>query len=190
MKSLNSFLFLSLLSLNFIVQGQNYLNEQKVVANDRERFSGGLGSDVAINFNQILAGAYWEDKDSVGVDSVKRAGAIYIYELQNTGKWSQVQKLVHSDRNSDDELGESLASHGKYMVAGMEGYGSDGGAFLFKRGGDRKWTEVDSYEPADGFTLGTDVSIFDDFVLVSDELNQKDENDQNYMAAAGAVYIL
>ncbi len=79
--------------------------EAKLVATDRganRRF----GESVAITDYRILVGARLEGYNPVGADYKIKAGAAYIYHIDEDDDWYQFQKLVASDRDERDFFGK------------------------------------------------------------------------------------
>ena len=52
-----------------------------------------FGYAVAINGSDVIVGAYQQDLDAAGGNSVTNAGAVYTYSRSGT-TWSQPQKMV------------------------------------------------------------------------------------------------
>ena len=48
---------------------------------------------------------------------ISNAGSAYIFERTN-GTWTQIQKIVASDRAADDHFGYSVAISGNYAIVG------------------------------------------------------------------------
>ena len=58
----------------------------KLVADDRSHRAR-FGFSVSISGDNALVGAPWEDFDRMGVDSLLRAGALYVFERKPNGGW-------------------------------------------------------------------------------------------------------
>lgn len=145
----------------------------KVVAPDRateDRF----GYAVSINGDYASVGAYNEDEDENGNNTISSAGAVYVYKRENNGNWSFQQKLVPTTRPDNSEwLGWSLDMDSEYIVAGAiaadEPSASSGAVYIFKRDVNDTWNEVDKLTATDGIQgewFGYDVAIQDDRILV------------------------
>src|SRR5690606_23197417 len=117
--------------------------QQKLVASDRGA-GDYFGTVVAISGDYIVIGAYNEDEDASGSNTLSDAGSAYVF-VRNGSTWSQQQKLVTSDRNSGDYFGSSVAISGDYIVVGArledeDASGSNtlsnaGSAYVFIRSG-------------------------------------------------------
>ena len=90
--------------------------QQKIVPSDREKYDY-FGVSVAINGNFAIVGAYWEDENTTGSDSLSSAGSAYIFQ-QTNGVWNQQQKIAASDRAADDQFGKSVAISSNYALVG------------------------------------------------------------------------
>jgi len=95
----------------------NWTEVQKLIANDRH-YLDNFGYSVAVNGNQIIVGSRNNDIDDLGNDSLSNAGAGYIFRQLSTGTWSQVQKIVASDRAIDDNFSYSCAICNNSIIVG------------------------------------------------------------------------
>ena len=109
----------------------NWSEKQKIVASDRGE-SDNFGYSVAIDGSYAIIGAHYEYPG----DTVN-AGAAYIFERDTSGNWSEIQKIVASDRESSDYFGTSVAISGNYVIVGAYGEdpgdtGNAGAAYIFE----------------------------------------------------------
>ncbi|MBN4065973.1 T9SS type A sorting domain-containing protein, partial [Candidatus Amoebophilus asiaticus] len=86
--------------------------------------------------NYVIVGAYYEDEDTSGANTMARAGSAYIFERDGTGNWSQVQKITASDRAGDDQFGLSVSISDYYAIVGAfrEDHDTSGINFLSASG--------------------------------------------------------
>lgn len=149
----------------------NWLEIQKLVAFDQTAFNE-FGNAVAICGNYAIVGAHHE-----GNVTLASSGAAYIFERDTNGQWSEVQKIVASDRNAGDLFGESVAIDKDYIIVGARGEDLDlspvkdlyGAAYIFKRDASGTWQEMrkivaSTREYRGGF--GRSVDIDGDYVVV------------------------
>jgi uncharacterized cupin superfamily protein len=123
---------------------------QKISSSDQGDYDR-FGWSVAIDGNYAVVGAYAEDQDAAGINTLSRAGSAYIFERDEEGVWSEVQKIVASDRDTSDEFGVTVDISGETIIVGAhyEGHDELGGSFIFKSGSvyvfdkgvDGIWTE-------------------------------------------------
>jgi len=123
---------------------------QKISSSDQDDYDR-FGWSVAINGNYVVVGAYAEDEDTDDSNTLSNAGAAYIFERDSVGVWTEVQKIVASDRDTSDEFGWTVDISGETIIVGahQEGHDEVGGDFIFKSGSvyafdrnlDGTWTE-------------------------------------------------
>ena len=126
--------------------------KQKIVSSDLQ-FGDYFGYSVAISGNYAIVGATYEDHDANGTsnssiaypfdpDYKTKAGSAYIFERNTNGTWSQIEKIVASDRGAGDKFGNSVAISGNYAIVGAyyehhdvngeNDKGNAGSAYIFK----------------------------------------------------------
>ncbi|MBK8659493.1 MAG: hypothetical protein IPN22_11645 [Bacteroidetes bacterium] len=143
-------LLLLYIGCHLAATAQNWNGVQKSVFNERKK-GDKLGYAVAMHGNYAIAGAYWDNLDASGNDSMLSAGAAHIF-YNNGTEWVWQQKLVAADRSSIDFFGEAVAIYGDYALVAATGdsknmYGvSDssypaGAVYLFKRTGN-VWSQT------------------------------------------------
>lgn len=116
------------------VSAQNWNEIIKAVATDREA-NDFFGYSVAISGDYVIVGAWLENHDTTGGNNLTDAGSAYLFK-NNAGIWSEIQKLVASDRGANDQFGYSVAISGDVALvgAGFEDHDTTGGAFLSNAG--------------------------------------------------------
>ncbi len=161
----------------------NWLLVQKLIADDREEYEL-FGRSVSISGKYAIIGAPFESENIPLNDNQHGrqilAGAAYIFERGRTGNWKQVQKLVSSDRSGGDLFG-NVSISGDYAIvsATLEDKGIGkmpdkpvaGAAYIFQRGEDGYWSEIQKIVPSDRSTnnstaFGTKVAIWGKNALV------------------------
>ena len=95
----------------------NWVQVQKLVAPDKEA-GDNFGQSVSISGNYIIVGSPYHSKDANGGNVISGAGAAYIFERNASGTWTQVKKLVATDRSANDFFGHSVSISGNYAVVG------------------------------------------------------------------------
>ena len=162
------FLIIFMITSLSILFGQT-LNETQILsaldADDNEE----SGMAVAISGDFAVVGAWKEDHNAIGNDSLVNAGAVYIFERDTLGSWVEVQKIVASDRSVRDRFGKSVAIDGNYLVVGahlkdiVSANPNAGAAYVFERDTIGVWNEVDillASDRAEFDEFGTTVSIY------------------------------
>ncbi len=168
----------------------NYI--QKIVASDRDTVNQ-FGWSVSVSGDYAIIGAGIQDYDESGTNYIERAGAAYIFELDGTGTWNEVQKIVAPVRNDFDYFGRSVAISGNYAVVGAfqededvsEGdtISSAGSAYIFERDTNGTWSEIQKIVASDreqGAYFGWSIALDGDHLVVGS--NQDNE-------FRGAVYV-
>jgi hypothetical protein len=119
----------------FEQQGQNgWVEIQKLFNSDQDDYDR-FGWSVDIHGDYIVVGAYGEDEDENDSNPMSKAGSAYIFK--NTGgTWAEVQKIVASDRDVDDEFGWSVAIHDSTIIVGahIEDHDVAGNNFMYHSG--------------------------------------------------------
>lgn len=179
-----------------------WAQQQKIVASDRaatDRFA----FSVDIEDSYVVVGTIQQDTDASGASPISNAGAVYIFN-ENSGVWTQQQKIVSFDRRISDFFGWSVSISGEYLVSGAyaqdynsEGggsIGSEGGAiYFFKRTGS-VWGNQQKVTATDrniGDRYGWSVALQGDEALVGASRDEKTASGGTpAVSEAGSVYIV
>lgn len=174
---------------------------QRVNASDRDT-NGWFGRVVKIYGDRCIVGTPTEDEDSLGLNPLSNAGAVYILERNTFGKWFEVQKIVPSDRDASENFGNSVAMSGDYLIATAPGDDTDslggnfiawtGAAFVFKRNSSGRWIQKQKiHSPVRTIIdqFGTEVDMTDGWALIGATQEDHDVNETNYIDKAGAAYF-
>ncbi len=201
--STNRSILLSFFILFFstLLTAQNFNQVIKAVASDRSSLDG-FGNSVSISGNYAIIGSQSEDHDVNGDIRITNAGSAYIFERNITGDWIQTQKLVSSDRGVSDQFGFSVAISGDYAVIGAPFEDQDvngqnffddaGSAYIFERGADGIWVEVQKIVPSDREAddrFGYSVAISGDYMILGALLEEDDLDGNNSRTFAGSSYV-
>ncbi|GGH69697.1 T9SS type A sorting domain-containing protein [Phaeocystidibacter marisrubri] len=178
--------------------GGSWVFVQKIVASDRET-GAAYGHDVDITARRIIIGAWGEDGGS-GVPSATNAGAAYIYRWDGV-TWNEIQKIVASDRASQDQFGTAVAISGEFAVVGspresedvngLNTMSSSGSAYFFEFIGG-VWTEVQKVTSSDRGSseyYGMSVDLDKDRAIIGARNDNQDENGVGSLTAAGSAFI-
>lgn len=130
---------------------------QKINNSDQDDYDR-FGYSVAIQGGYAIVGAYGEDHDIDDENTLSKAGSAYIYERSVDGTWTEIQKIVASDRTEDAEFGWSVDLFGTTVIIGAhhEGYDEDGSDFEYHAGAvytfdliGEVWIETQKLVPSD-----------------------------------------
>jgi hypothetical protein len=122
-----------------------------------------FGSSVSIEGDILAVGAYLESFDAEGYDSLKDAGAVYVFykNIGGENNWGFVQKITPPDRDSLDKFGFSVSLSGDYLFVGAPNQKNDdtgnnpfldaGAVYIFAKdeGGSNNWGMVKKITPQD-----------------------------------------
>ena len=143
---------------------------------------------VSISGDYAVIGAYNDDEgDAELIDS----GSAYIFERNEKGFWSEVQKLTPSDGAEFDYFGLSVSISGDYAVIGA--YNDDdngvasGSAYVFERDGAGNWSETQKLTASDGAAgdqFGSTVSIFGNTLAITAAYDDDDNG-----VHSGSAYV-
>jgi streptogramin lyase len=97
---------------------------QKLVPNDRDE-SDYFGFSIAMSGDYAIFGQPDEDEDADGIDRKTEAGSAYIFKVNSSGTWEQVQKIVANDRTASDYFGFSVAMSDTSAIVGANLDGDD-----------------------------------------------------------------
>jgi gliding motility-associated-like protein len=177
---------------------------QKITASDRKS-QAAFSQGVFLNENQeLFVTAPRESTDSDNQNPIQAAGAVYVFEKDNNGKFYQTAKLTASDRKVNARFGHSdLKANSKILAISsiLETADSNnlniitpspGAAYVFIKDENGKWNEVQkltALHRTDWGTFGVSVSVYNDLIAVGANGDQTDENGNNPKNNSGAVYV-
>ncbi|MCS5606759.1 MAG: FG-GAP repeat protein, partial [Alphaproteobacteria bacterium] len=166
--------------------------EDKIVASDAA-VNDAFGKSVAISGDYAIVGTPNDD------DGVSFSGSAYIFK-RNGNEWEQLNKIVASDPNNNDQFGYSVAIDGDYAVVGahtkndVDGQQSYGAAYVFHRGADGNWTQqqrliAENTETIKYIRFGISVDIDGDYVVVGAHNPWSGGGSTNFFNGAAYVYV-
>ncbi len=130
---------------------------QKINNSDQDDYDR-FGWSVSINGNYAVIGAVGEDHDLDDDNSMSKAGSAYIFQRDVDGTWTEMQKIIASDRDEDDEFGWSVDIDGNTLVVGahQEDHNVSGAGFIHNAGAiyvfdlsDGMWSETQKIVASD-----------------------------------------
>jgi len=183
----------------FKLVGGVWTQQQKLTPSDRAT-GDQFGRTVGISGTHIVVGAYREDEDVNGANTLSNAGSAYVFELSG-GVWSQQQKLVASDREAFDNFGWSVAISGDRIVvgslyeshdaAGGNQLGQSGSAYVFRLTGG-VWSQEQKIVASDRSIddqFGSSVAIDGSRIVIGAQNDEEDAAGANAFDNAGSAYI-
>ena len=141
--------------------------QTQLLASDGEH-GDSFGESVSMSGDRVVIGA-----PRVG-DNGQNSGAVYIFERDSDGTWTQVVKLSPDDGERGDFFGESVSISGDRAIVGSELDADEGlatgSAYIFERDSGGAWTQVRKLTAGDdaevGDRFGESVSISGDRAVV------------------------
>lgn len=165
----------------------------------------GFGHSVSISGDYAIIGCWKEDQDAQETNTIKDAGAAYIFKKESSASdnWVQTQKLTALERKTFESFGRTVAIHGDVaVVTDISSYGQDtgpyfretGSAHIFKLGvgGTDNWGLVrEIEEPVPDFNnhFGEIISLSDQHLFVGAWIDNTDGNGENELNNSGSLYI-
>jgi hypothetical protein len=179
----------------------NWNELQKLVAHDRSA-TDYFGYSISISCDYAVVGATYEDEDNLGQNTMNDAGSAYIFEHKESGHWKEVQKIVASDRDTDDLFAYRVSISNKYLIVSTYKESEDelgentltnaGSAYIFERDENGNWNEVQKIVASDraiGDAFGSSVDISGNYALVGAYTEDEDESGENTLNQAGSTYL-
>ena len=199
------FCFTQLLLVVSIGYAQNEVEfiqqARKNVASDREA-GDEFGYSNGISGNHAVFGAHYEQHDTSGGSAKSHSGSAYVFERAGSGSWTEVQKLVASDRSVNDEFGHSVAISNNFIIVGAwfdaqdtsggNSLGMAGSAYIFERDSAGNWNQVQKIAASTrggGDVFGCAVSISGNYALIGAQGEDEDTSEMNTLVEAGSAYI-
>ena len=154
---------------------------------------GWFGSWVGIMGDLAFVSDVYDSYDSTSSGpEIYGAGSVYIYQRDEKARWNLKQKVVASDRHYRGHFGWNLSVSGDHLIVGSH---SNNGqkpsyAYIFQRNTNGYWKEqikLSSSDSTDRF--GIPVAISGNTALVGASRHSYDENGNNYLRDAGAVFV-
>lgn len=183
----------------------NWGQVRKIVASDRSALDQ-FGISVSISGNVVAVGAFQEDEDAAGTNTLSNAGSVYVFYKDQGGvnNWGQLKKVVSNDRGAGDFLGISVSLSGSSLAVGAfqedhdaqggAAFSNSGSAYVFEKdlGGVDNWgqaAKVVGTERAASDFFGRSVSISGNTLLIGALNEDEDVDGLNTEVNAGAAYI-
>lgn len=97
----------------------NWIEKQKLITPDKS-YNENYGYSVYISDDYAVVGAWGNDYNEFGVDSIFNSGAAFVYKKNSANEWIESQKLVASDRKnySNNSFGGYVCIDDKTIAIG------------------------------------------------------------------------
>lgn len=134
---------------------------------------------------------------------MESAGAAYIFERLGNGNWTEVQKIVASDRRPTDYFGGGVAINGTIALIGALSrdeappsggslMSSMGAAYIFERDNSGNWVETQKLLSSDREEFdrfGGAVALSKDYIIIGADSEDHDLSGGSYKKSSGSAYI-
>lgn len=159
-----------------------------------------FGTSVAISGDYVIVGAMFEDHNATGGANLSDAGSAYIFE-RDGGTWTQINKIVASDRAAGDNFGVSVSISGEYAIVGAYNEDEDptggntlnnsGSAYIFKNisGNWAQANKIVSSDRGGSDLFGYSVAISGDYAIAGAYNEDENQAGGNTLGNAGSSYI-
>ncbi|MFS4459561.1 hypothetical protein [Bdellovibrio sp. HCB2-146] len=192
----------------FTRSGSIWSLQQKIIAsgtNARVTLDS-FGRNVSIHNDTVVIGAYRQDYDVSGANSLTDAGASYVF-VRSGATWTQQQKLVGvgtNGRAASDNFGFVNAIYGDTLAIGAFNHYfnstgaistiSAGAVWIFVRSAgvwnvSQKITPTGTNARDSGDYFGYSLDLHEDLLVVGSYRNDYDETGANAVSDAGAAFI-
>lgn len=176
-----------------------WIRSHNINAKDRDA-GDAFGTSVQLFDNQLFVGAYGDAEDENDTNAIPGAGAMFVFE-ELAGRWTQVQKIVHSMRDTGRQFGAVFDADSNWLAVGVKGHRWDstgntrtnaGVVVLYEKNGNGRWIEKQTINSSDAQAIelfGASVDLQGGRLLVGAEQQAYDTSGQNFASAAGAAYL-
>lgn len=183
---------LMLLGLFFAdsVNSQNFNLTSKNVASDRS-VSTNFGTVTYLNDNIALVGNPNDYNNLIPGDSINNAGSVYVYSIDTYGNWTELQKLVASNRSADSYFGSAVCANDSNIIIGApNAYSYDGAIYIFKKDSLGYWQENQIITGSNTEGLGFSLDIKGNQIVIGAPFASVGPYSSSYyLDLSGVVYI-
>jgi len=175
--------------------------DMKIVASDRGAVDN-FGWSIDIDGDYVVVGAPFKDENVSGGGVMQDSGAVYIFENNGLGNWNEIQKIIASDSELEDQFGSVVAISGNYVVVGApfenedengnNTLGDAGAVYMYEIDVNGVWNEVQKIvasDRAENDYFGYSVAMDGSFMIVGAFFEDEDETGNATLSAAGSVYV-
>lgn len=145
-----------------------WIQKQKITPLNRIPYSS-FGNSVSIYGSYAIVGSDAESYNDTNNNFLVQAGAVYIFKLDNSGTWNQLQRIIDPDGASYDVFGYSVSIFNEDIIISSNS-GDTGKVYFYKFNiNSGLWDKQLVYSPPDGTNhdgFGCSVSISGNLALV------------------------
>jgi hypothetical protein len=170
-------------SVYIFVRNAGTWTEQQKLLNSNGQVNDWFGLSVSISGDTVAVSAEGED------DNGSQSGAAFIY-VRNGITWTEQQKLLPSDNQTNSYFGHAVAISGDTVVIGKYLFSTAGSAYVFVRNPiTPMWTEQQKLVASDALTsngghFGSSVAISNDTIIIGAPFDYPDLD-----GVVGSAYV-
>ncbi len=163
--------------------------DKKIHAGIR-RATDNFGFAVSLSDSTLAVGSTNNNTNASNTSSINGAGSVYIFKRVN-GYWTQVQKIVPSDRSIYDYFGTSLSLDSNQLAIGSMKNNSTGRAYIFKDSANqyREKYKISSKDIEATDMFGHSVFLKKGWLVVGAPEEDHDTIGINQMGSSGSAYV-
>lgn len=177
-------------------------HEQQKLVSDKRSVMGGFGGAVCLKKDQIIVGAPSEHMWTIEGDSLRQAGAAYIFKLDASKEWKLIDKIRACRPHEYSNFGISVAILDKRAIVGNshdsvfykdEAIPAGGSVQFLEKNDMGRWEKTQrliSNDPAPAEFFGFFVLLGEDYVAISEYLDGTRFTNTIEKNNTGVVYFL
>lgn len=171
----------------------NFVGHQRLRSSDASH-GDVFGYSIDVSGDYLVVGDLHEDEDEDGFNFIGGAGAAYVFKKGVDDTWSEVQKIIPSQRAFGDGFGITVAIDGNFLIV-FSGDDTDennlnepdafGSVYIFKKNeGLDSWSEIQKLK-TDNYRMYSDIDIDGNFIAVG----ANNEVQEDGIFYRGYVYV-
>ncbi len=200
---MKSFILFTLVSLFIIptnLLSQNWVQDKKLTAPDKDAYDY-FGASTSISNNYLIVGAPFDEHDLTPIYPLKKAGSAYLLLKDKNGHWIHHQKLIASDRKQTAQFGHAVAIAKNNLLVGAPCEKADnngknilnnaGAVYVFEKDSMGNWMEQQKLIPKDRAEFnffGNAVDLDGKYAIIGAP-NKAFSSANLKVKEAGAVYL-
>lgn len=153
----------------------NWLQTQMLLP-DKPKESDYFGTSVSMYDNYLAIGSNGDDNIDENSDFLNRMGAVYLYKLDNLGKWNKTQKIILEKRELADNFGNTVFLYKKKLAIGaytkvFADSKFKGAVYVYEQSATGGWVQkhIIKCPEKDVVLFGEKISISDSLLIIGSE---------------------
>ncbi len=131
-----------------------------------------FGGSVSLYDNYLAVGCNGDDTISGNSHFLNRMGAVYMFKIDNLGKWNKAQKITLKKRSFNDNFGEEVCLY-KKKLAVSSFKKNNGSVYIFEQNAVGGWIQTQTIEcPKAIEFFGYKISMADSLIIISSMMSE------------------